>query len=271
MCRHYHNSTLNSRSWYNISADGEEGGVAVVWLTVVSDCVQHHRSAVKSLYWLSVLHVAPDLLSSRLLQHFLGFFRIIRVYPVVIRLAHTGMEIPEVKKKKRCYRDTRGKRMQVVTVFCELWLKYDAGNKCDCRLWAPTVGFLLYQYALCYLIWSGVKNIQCSHTILILVRKLNQLLPFYKLTTYGFTKPYAACCRLFSQISLLSFHCQSRLGFFYDPNSDGCIPVWNELAGCERGSSFASYCCHLVSGRKSTGTIRGDMRKLVCWRRTSLI
>lgn len=175
------------------------------------------------------------------------------------------------QEKKRCYRDTRGKRMQVVTVFCELWLKYDAGNKCDCRLWAPTVGFLLYQYALCYLIWSGVKNIQCSHTILIPVRKLNQLLPFYKLTTYGFTKPYAACCRLFSQISLLSFHCQSRLGFFYDPNSDGCIPVWNELAGCERGSSFASYCCHLVSGRKSTGTIRGDMRKLVCWRRTSLI
>lgn len=31
-----------------------------------------------------------------------------------------------------------------------------------------------------------------SYNINPIARKLNQLLPFYKLTTYGFTKPYAA-------------------------------------------------------------------------------
>lgn len=134
----------------------------------------------------------------------------------------------------------------------------------------PTVGLLLYQYALRRIIWSRVKITQCGHTILILARKLNQLLPFINwqlMVTQSHVLPAAAfSLRFHFSVSIVSL-----VLAFYDPNSDGCIPVWNDLAGCEREPSFASYCCHLVCRRKSTGTIRGDMRKLVCWRRTSLI
>lgn len=55
-------------------------------------------------------------------------------------------------------------------------------------------------------------------------------------------QPYAA----FSHISLLSFHCQPRL----ELNCDGCIPAWNDSAGCEYGPCFATYCCHLVSAQE---------------------
>ncbi len=135
----------------------------------------------------------------------------------------------------------------------------------------PTVALLLCQYPLRCLIWeSRVKNIQCGHTILILARKLNQLLPFenwQRMVSLSHMLPAAAfSLRFHFSVSIVSL-----VLAFYDPNSDGCIPVWNDLAGCECGPSFASHCCHLVSGRKSTGTIRGDMRKLVCWQRTSLI
>ena len=78
----------------------------------------------------------------------------------------------------------------------------------------PTVCMRLYQYSLYISNWSRVKN-TVYHTIFIVDRQLYQLLHSHKLTTYGFRKPYAARCRLFSQISLLSFHCQSRLGLLW--------------------------------------------------------
>lgn len=125
------------------------------------------------------------------------------------------------------------------------------------------MGFLLYQYTLCHLIWSGVKNIQCGYTILILVGKLNQLLPFinwWLMVSLSHMLPAAA----FSLRFHISVSIVSLVLAFYDPNSDGCIPVWNELAGCECEPSFPSYCYHLVSGWKSTGTIREETRESLC-------
>lgn len=133
-----------------------------------------------------MLCVSPDLLSSLQLlrtatpRQFLLIIPAQTVLRVVSRhdLASCtgGGENPQAKKKKSVTKIH--KESLIVKVYYELWLKQDTGNKCDCRLWVPTVAFLLYQYALRHLIWSGVKNIQCGHTILILVRKLNQLLPF---------------------------------------------------------------------------------------------
>ena len=56
----------------------------------------------------------------------------------------------------------------------------------------PTVGFAVSIRLWVVLIWSGVKNTLCSHAILIPARKLNQLLPSYQQTTYGFAD--AICC-----------------------------------------------------------------------------
>lgn len=132
-------------------------------------------------------------------------------------------------------------------------------------------GFAAVSIRFCViLIWSRVKNILCSHMILIPARKLNQLLPFLNwqlMVLRSHMLPAAAfSLRFHFSVSIVSL-----VLAFYDLNSDGCVPVWNDSAGCECGPSFASYCCHLVSGRQSTGTIRRDMRKLVCWRRCSLI
>lgn len=100
--------------------------------------------------------------------------------------------------------DRQGELMQTVTVYKELWLEHDIRNKCGCRLLVPTVDFLLYQSTLRHLIWSGVKNIQHGHTILILVRKLYQMLPFVNCEIMA----SAICCSHFTSqfpLSVLSW------------------------------------------------------------------
>lgn len=213
-----------------------------MWLAVVSDWGRHDRLAVKCIYWLSVLHVSPDLLSSLLLGlsklHCLrccAFLKIAgaEIAPGFIYWVGNSrrQEFIEAHKESLCRQ-----WQSIVNYGWKMILGTSVTADCGANCGFAAVSIRTVPFNLVkskeYTVWS--------YNINPIARKLNQLLPFYKLTTYGFTKPYAARCRLFSQISLLSFHCQSRLGF-YDLNSDGCIPVWNDLAGCECGPSFASY------------------------------
>lgn len=46
--------------------------------------------------------------------------------------------------------------------------------------------------------------------------------------------PPAACRRLLSLRFHFSVSIVSLVSAFYDSNSDGCVPVWNDLAGRER-------------------------------------
>lgn len=149
-------------------------------------------------------------------------------------------------------RGTQGKHMQILTVYCASWLKHDTGNKCECRL--------LYQYAFVESNLVEVKNIQCCHTILILARNLNQLLPLINwqlMVSQSHMPPFLSDFTSQFLLSVSSW-------LFYDPNSDGCIPVWNDSAGCECGPSFASYCCHFFEREweeKAWETIRRERER----------
>lgn len=114
--------------------------------------------------------------------------------------------------------------------------------------------------------WSGEKNLQRRHPVLIVAGKLSQMLSFTNwqlMVSLSHMLPAAA----FSLRFHFSVSIVGPVLPFYDLNSDGCNPVWNESPGCEYGPSSASCCCHLVSGRKkSSRSVTGDMSKLVCWR-----
>lgn len=104
--------------------------------------------------------------------------------------------------------------MQIVRTHSALWLKNDTGNKCDSRLWCQLwvrccINTPLRRFNLVKSKEYTVQSYNINPG-----QETQPAAAFYKLTAYGFAKPYAARCRLFSQISLLSFHCQSRLGFY---------------------------------------------------------
>jgi len=124
---------------------------AIVWLAVVSDCVQRRRLAVKCVYWLPVLRVVALGVISALCCRASPNCNITSASsnPIFPRAQIVGVfasrHVPGVVYtgtrgrggRGRCYRytHTKEKRMQIATVHWALWLKYDTGKKCDCRLW----------------------------------------------------------------------------------------------------------------------------------------